>query len=213
MEHGGGSVLTRCVAFDADSLSGDQVMSMSGIEYATATYGGLGKAVCQVDYEPTSYPPGCWTSTSPYWAMFVSRGGGAWAVSSRGISAQTFADGDALGWHYQPQSGPGGGPPPSPAGICVAAAPPPVATSPPPRPVTTAPPETPTPTTSEAPAAVATPTASPTTSPTVNPPAAPSPRPAGSSATTQAGWIVASAGAGVLGGLLLLQLVAPRIRR
>src|SRR5258708_12572134 len=73
VEHGSGAVLTACVAFDAAQLTGDQVMQLSGIEYATASFGGLGKAVCQVDHEPTSYPPSCWTATSPYWAMYVSR--------------------------------------------------------------------------------------------------------------------------------------------
>lgn len=218
-------MVTRCVAFDAPSLTGEQVMSMSGIEYATATYGSLGRAVCQVDGEPATYPPSCWTSSSPYWAMFVARGGGGWAVSARGVSSQTFADGDALGWHYVPQSGPGGGPPPSQAGVCgVAAAPPPAAALTPaagPEPAATAVPAAPTGDgpvpASETPGAAASASAGPTGGAEASG-ARLAPASAARTASTsppgvETGWLVASAGVGALGGLLLLQLIGPRIRR
>ena len=45
VEHGNGSVLSRCVAFTADRLRGDEAMRMSGIEYGTSSYGSaLGSA-------------------------------------------------------------------------------------------------------------------------------------------------------------------------
>ena len=71
VEHGNGAVLTGCVAFGADQVTGEQLMQLSGIEYATTGYGGLGKAVCQVDHEPASYPPSCWTASSRYWARDI----------------------------------------------------------------------------------------------------------------------------------------------
>jgi hypothetical protein len=116
VEHGDGVVIRRCVAFSGDSITGDQLLAASHVQYATAAYGGTGKAVCQIDYEPTSYPPGCWTTSSPYWAMFVSRGGGGWRISSLGISSQTFRDGDAEGFRYEGQSD--YSVPPGPAGVC-----------------------------------------------------------------------------------------------
>ena len=223
VEHGNGAVLTACVAFDDVQLTGDQVMQLSHIEYATTTYGGLGKAVCQVDNEPVSYPPSCWTSTSPYWAMYVSRSGGNWAVSNLGVSGQQFHDGDALGWHYVPQSGGGGGPPPSPAGVCSSGGPvpaptnsvistPPVATNPPPAAAST-----------PAPAAVASaagPTATAATGSPVapSPPATPSPghgvgRRSPSGGGLNLGWAAAALAIGSLAGLLLLQVLLPILRR
>ena len=138
VEHGNGTVLSRCVAFTEEQRTGEQIMQLSNIEYGMSSYGGgLGNAVCQVDGEPASYPPNCLMSTSSYWAMFVSRAGGRWSISNAGVSSQQFSDGDALGWHYVPPTG--GGPPPSPAGVCTAAAPSP-AISPSPSPHHAAPP-------------------------------------------------------------------------
>ena len=214
VEHGNGSVLGRCVSFTADQLKGDDVMRLSGVEYGTSSYGGgLGSAVCQVDGEPASYPPNCLTSTSAYWAMFVSRGGGRWSISNAGVSSQVFSDGDALGWHYVAPTG--GGPPPSPAGVCAAAAPAPstaaatAATAAAPAPaasVTAA--NTPTPTAEPSPTegAVTSPSPSPSPSPRGAPPAA---GPGG----PNAGWIATAAGVGALTGLLILQLVRPLLRR
>jgi hypothetical protein len=223
VEHGGGAVLTDCVAFDAAQLTGEQVMEQSGIEYATSGFGGLGKAVCQVDKEPASYPPSCWTATSSYWAMYISRSGGPWAVSSQGVSSEQFGDGDALGWHYVPQSGGGGGPPPSPAGVCLGAGPVPTPTT------TTlaSPPTASTPAPAApivlAPAAVAS-AASPRAPVPTESPGIPSPSPTPGPSRSLArkppagdglnlGWAAAALAIGSLAGLLLLQLLLPLLRR
>lgn len=121
VEHGDGAVTTVCVAFPEDQITGDELLQRSQVPYQTADYGAIGKAVCQIQGEPASYPPGCWTASSPYWAMFVSRGGGGWGISNLGISSQTFRDGDAQGFRYEGQSDQST--PPSPAGVCPPAAP------------------------------------------------------------------------------------------
>ena len=161
VEHGSGAVIAECVAFTANQVTGDQLLQLaqqqhSGVpEYATVDYGSYGKAVCQIDDEPTSYPPSCWTASSPYWAMFVSRGGGGWSTSNLGISSQTFGDGDALGFRYEGQSDTST--PPSPAGVCPPPAPPPT-----PAPAVTATPASRRPTATAAPTAPVTAASSPT---------------------------------------------------
>ncbi len=116
VEHGDGRLLVECVAFSGPAISGSDVLRLSGIEAATTGYAGLGQAVCQLDGEPATYPPGCFTDSGPYWALFVARAGGAWTVSSLGISSQTFRDGDAEGFRYDPQTGAPA--PPAAAGRC-----------------------------------------------------------------------------------------------
>ncbi|MBV8195387.1 MAG: hypothetical protein JOY80_07650 [Candidatus Dormibacteraeota bacterium] len=120
VEHGSGHVIGLCIGFDGSSITGEEILRASGVEFATSTYGSLGDAVCQIDYEPSSYPPGCWTSSSPYWAMFVSRGGGGWSGADRGVSSEAFANGDAEGFRYDAQTGSPATPSP-PSGICSAA--------------------------------------------------------------------------------------------
>ena len=117
VEHADGRSLRLCIGFDGASITGEQILQASGLGYATATYPGLGDAVCQIDSEPASYPPSCLTATNPYWAMFFSRGGGAWSVAGHGVSSQTFGDGDAEGFRYDPQSGAAAVPVPA-GGIC-----------------------------------------------------------------------------------------------
>ncbi|HEY2888480.1 MAG TPA: hypothetical protein VGJ17_07680 [Candidatus Limnocylindrales bacterium] len=116
-------------------MTGEQVLAQSGIEYRTVAFGGLSDAVCQVDGEPATFPPTCWTSTSNFWAFFVARKGGSWFSSSLGIAAQTFHDGDADGLRFEPQDVPL---PPKILGNCPSPTPTPVATPrPTPRPTGT----------------------------------------------------------------------------
>jgi hypothetical protein len=143
VEHGDGSVVSKCVAFDASQVTGEELINASGIVWSGQTFGGFGNAVCSMDGEPARYSscPG----KDGYWAVFVVRGGGAWQLSNVGISTLTLADGDAEGFRYVPSSG---NPvaPPLPVGICA--------------PASSGPPATPT-ATAASPAA-ATPTASAT---------------------------------------------------
>jgi hypothetical protein len=119
VDNPGAITVTRCVAFTEDSITGDQLLARSGVEYATAY---SGQAVCQINNQPAQYPATCWTSSSPYWAFYVSRGGGSWAFSNLGFASQTFRDGDAEGFRYEGQSD--YSVPPSPAGVCPVPAPP-----------------------------------------------------------------------------------------
>ncbi|MBV8529452.1 MAG: hypothetical protein JOZ75_14170 [Candidatus Dormibacteraeota bacterium] len=119
VEHGDTRVVGLCIGFDGSSITGEQMLQASGLEYATQSYGGLGDAVCQLDSEPASYGA-CLPASGSYWAMFVSRNGGGWQTADRGISTETFSDGDAEGFRYVPQSRPQP-PPASPAGICARA--------------------------------------------------------------------------------------------
>ena len=119
VEHGDGSVLSRCVAFDSSVATGEQLLNASGISWSGQTFGGFGAAVCAVDGEPARYSscPG----KDSYWAVFVARGGGPWQLSSAGISTLTLDGGDAVGFRYVPSSGTPAVPP-LPVGVCPTAA-------------------------------------------------------------------------------------------
>ena len=114
--HGAGPVIRVCVAFSVDSITGDQLLTLSGVQYGRD---GSGQAVCQIDQEPTNYQSDCLTAGISYWAMYVSRGGGSWSYSNLGFTSQRFHDGDAEGFRFEGQSD--GTTPPSPSGVCPAA--------------------------------------------------------------------------------------------
>jgi hypothetical protein len=128
VEHGDGRVIRRCVGFNTATTTALAVLQGSGLEVGTSSYGGgLGAAICQIDYEPSTYPPGCFTSTGSYWVLFVSRAGGAWTVSALGASNVAVGNGDDIGFRYDSQNG-ADPPPPSPAGTCPVVTPPPART-------------------------------------------------------------------------------------
>ena len=103
VQHLDGATVSRCVPFTADTIGGEQALAGSKIQAGLLPSGGFGKAVCQLDNEPTTYPQTCWTGTSPFWALFVDHGGG-WSYSSVGLSSIVLHDGDSLGFRYQSQS-------------------------------------------------------------------------------------------------------------
>ena len=237
LEHADGSVVTRCVSFGTATVTGQALIESSGVAWSGQTFGAYGVAVCAMDSEPLHYTtcPG----QDSYWAIFVSRGGGAWQLSSIGISSLTLGDGDAEGFRYVPAAGTPASPP-SPVGVCVAAASPPTATAR----------QTATPTAAAGPATATTATAAPpattppttaattsaSTAPTVEAsliaiagattgvvrvtsaapassvgPAAPGPSQSPRSGVDP-GLLVAALAGGGLGGLALLRLVAARRR-
>jgi hypothetical protein len=109
VQHLSGDTLQRCVGFDGDTINGQALMDQSGLEYNAQTFS-FGKAVCQVDNEPTSYPK-CFPDKKPYWALFVETGG-AWASAANGYTTVDLHDKEALGWHYVQQTDPSPAPPP-----------------------------------------------------------------------------------------------------
>jgi hypothetical protein len=118
IQHGDGSVVTRCVAFETAQITGQQLLDSSGVAWVGQTFGGFGTAACAIDGEPAHY------STCPgkdyYWAIFVSRGGGTWQFAASGISGLSLSSGDAEGFRYVPAAGTPAAPP-APAGVCATA--------------------------------------------------------------------------------------------
>lgn len=128
VEHGDGQVLRRCVGFDTPTATALDVLQASELEVGISSYGGgLGAAICQIDKEPASYPPGCFTSSGLYWVLFVSHAGGPWVNSDLGASNLTVINGDDVGFRYNSQTG-ADPPPPSAAGTCPLVTPPPTPT-------------------------------------------------------------------------------------
>jgi hypothetical protein len=109
VQHLSGATLQKCVGFDGDTINGQALMDQSGVEFQAQTFS-FGKAVCQVDNEPTSYPK-CFPDKQPYWALFVETGG-AWASAANGYTQVNLHDKEALGWHYVQATDPSPAPPP-----------------------------------------------------------------------------------------------------
>lgn len=98
IQHSSGSLITRCVAFAEDQITGLQLIERSGVPYEAQSFGSVGSAICQLDREPSTVPAGCFGS-GPYWQYFHRRSGG-WQTSAFGAGSSALHDGDMDGWHY-----------------------------------------------------------------------------------------------------------------
>jgi hypothetical protein len=103
IEHSSGRILTRCVSFLEDQISGFQLVQRSGVEYQAQPFGSMGEAICQLDYEPQPVPSNC-LGTGAYW-QYYHRTPGGWTQSSVGASTWMLHDGDMDGWHYAAAAG------------------------------------------------------------------------------------------------------------
>ncbi len=175
--HGDGRVLTRCVTFTEERISGVALLQRSGLA-VDANTGPMGSAVCTINLEGCPVNDcfcQCKNNPCTYWNYFHRNADGSWAYSGMGAATWTVGNGDIDGWVW----GDGSVSPPALAfdAICGAeSAPvaPPAALSTVAPTATPIPPETP----------ISTPTALPATLPPSTTPTSPSASPTAVSATS-----------------------------
>jgi len=100
--HGDGQVVSRCVAFDEEAISGIDLLRRSGLALVLGAYGGLGYGVCAIDGEGCASGQDCFcqcrSSPCTYWTYSHRRPDGSWAISGLGAGAWLLHDGDVDGW-------------------------------------------------------------------------------------------------------------------
>lgn len=106
IDYGGGAVTYALIPFEDDSLTGLDLLQLSGLELLSIDLGGMGTAVCAIEKVGCEYDACrgrlCQTGDpdSPYWQYL--RGpevsGEDWSYASRGASATTLVDGSVDGW-------------------------------------------------------------------------------------------------------------------
>lgn len=105
-------VVTRCVAFGEERISGATLLARSGLAVATSTDSSYGAFVCGIagvgcpaDNCLCAYPPSYWH----YWL----RQPNGWRSSPVGASTRTLSDGDVDGWVWPTGDADGSVPPPA----------------------------------------------------------------------------------------------------
>jgi hypothetical protein len=100
VQHGDGSVVSRCVAFEEPSISGIELLFRSGLSVDAPT-SGYGASVFGIDGEGTAAD---WSSGRASWAYWHLRGG--WVFSPVGASSYQVKQGDVEGWAWGSQTSP-----------------------------------------------------------------------------------------------------------
>lgn len=99
-----GAIETRCITFDAPTISGAELLARSGLPVIVNHNGGLGSAVCSIGGQGCAFPGQdcfckCQGSTCEYWAYYHGRDDG-WVYSDVGAANYSVTDGAVEGWSW-----------------------------------------------------------------------------------------------------------------
>lgn len=96
-------VMTRCVAFDEEQISGAALLERSGLELETTTDPSFGVFVCGI--AGVGCPANdCFCATPSYWQYWLLQETG-WRSSPVGASTRTVSDGAVDGWLWTSSAG------------------------------------------------------------------------------------------------------------
>lgn len=98
--HGDGRVVTRCVTFAEESISGVELLVRSGLELRLDATG-VGTTICSIAGEGCPAPSSCFcqcqSSPCVYWSYWQLEEG-AWRYSNLGAGLTQVRDGTVEGW-------------------------------------------------------------------------------------------------------------------
>ncbi|MDY7041363.1 MAG: hypothetical protein SVX38_10920, partial [Chloroflexota bacterium] len=102
VQFGDGTVVTHCVTFAEDEISGEDVLQRSGLTVLLDYTSGLGARVCKIEDDGCDVPAeDCWCqcqgTSCLYWNYFYVVDGD-WRYSGLGSGSRTVHDGDVEGW-------------------------------------------------------------------------------------------------------------------
>lgn len=100
--HGDGQVVTRCVEFTEEQITGYDLLVRSGLDLNYEAQGGLGTAICRLDNEGCNYPEDqcfcrCLGSPCVFWSLWQWVDDD-WVFSSQGASATVVTDETMQAW-------------------------------------------------------------------------------------------------------------------
>ena len=98
--HGDGRVLTRCVTFTEERISGLALLQRSGLAMDANT-GPMGSAICTINGEGCPAKDcfcKCKSNPCTYWNYFHRNPDGSWVYSGMGAAMWTVGNGDVEGW-------------------------------------------------------------------------------------------------------------------
>lgn len=123
IDYGNGRVETYCVAFEGESITGQELLERAGVE--VNQFSGMVCAIDGVGCRHQGNFKSCHCqcedlSDCTYWAYFVQRNDGGWVTSPLGFLSQVARDGDMHAWVWAVGTT-GRAPPPPPmtfASVC-----------------------------------------------------------------------------------------------
>lgn len=100
---GEGAPITRCVDFEGDAVSGEELLALSGLDIIGDPQASMGTTICRIDGVGCNYPAQdcfcqCQGNPCTYWAYWRRDEPGEWIYSGMGASGAQVTDGALEGW-------------------------------------------------------------------------------------------------------------------
>jgi hypothetical protein len=100
--HGDGEIVTACVTFEEETITGVELLRRSELDVILGVYGGLGYGVCTIDGEGCAEGEDCFcqcrSEPCAYWVYSHQEPDGSWAISGVGAAGWQLTNGDVDGW-------------------------------------------------------------------------------------------------------------------
>lgn len=102
--HGDGDVVTQCIEFSEEELTGLELLGRSDLDYNVDASGMMGGAVCRIDNEGCTYPQDdcfcqCESNTSCiFWSYWTKKQADDWQFSGLGAANYKVKHGEIQGW-------------------------------------------------------------------------------------------------------------------
>ncbi len=113
VRHGDARLVTACVAFEGESISGEELLARSGFDIRLDAANALGSLICSIDGEGCAFPekPCLCRCDQPgacgYWAYFGwDLQTGSWTYAAQGARQRQLHDGDLDAWVWLDSTGP-----------------------------------------------------------------------------------------------------------
>ena len=98
VQFGDGSVVTACLSYSGEPLTGVELLLNSGLAVWTVTDPNLGTAVCQIGADGCP-PNDCFCGMPNYWTYWLASEG-EWAYATAGADISQAVDGSLQGWRW-----------------------------------------------------------------------------------------------------------------
>jgi len=102
--HADGSQITKCIQFQGEEITGEDLLNLSEIPYISDVTNPMGSIVCSIDGEGCNFPAEkCFcqcgnTGPCTYWTYFALTEQGEWVYAPVGAKGRKIHHGDVDAW-------------------------------------------------------------------------------------------------------------------
>lgn len=106
VQHSDGSLIMKCINFQEEELTGEELLRLSEIPFTSDVTNPMGSKVCSIDGQGCDFPAeDCFCQCGnrgpcTYWAYFILNQEGEWVYAPVGAKGRTVHHGDVDAWTW-----------------------------------------------------------------------------------------------------------------